>query len=228
MKELVLNSQNLLLRLYGGNGLIKRINYKLKIHKYYINKLFNDNTYLVDGLIKKMYSLSGIKEDLRQVGLMGLYQAALKFDRSKGVKFTTFATYYILGEIKKELRENKLIKLNTDVYKISKLIKEGSNIRDLQNMGFSKDNIYLGLTYDDTYLIKIEENKLDYLNNNSKREPFFNKIKDILPKDLYKIIKYKYLFNFSQSKISEILKCSQAKISRMENLAINILKKNLY
>ncbi len=188
MKELVLNSQNLLLRLYGGNGLIKKINYKLKIHKYYINKLFNDNTYLVDGLIKKMYSLSGIKEDLRQVGLMGLYQAALKFDRSKGVKFTTFATYYILGEIKKELRENKLIKLNTDVYKISKLIKEGSNIKDLQNMGFSKDNIYLGLTYDDTYLIKIEENKLDYLNNNSKREPFFNKIKDILPKDLYKII----------------------------------------
>ena len=131
----MLNSQNLLLRLYGGNGLIKRINYKLKIHKYYINKLFNDNTYLVDGLIKKMYSLSGIKEDLRQVGLMGLYQAALKFDRSKGVKFTTFATYYILGEIKKELRENKLIKLNTDVYKISKLIKEGSNIKDLQNMG---------------------------------------------------------------------------------------------
>ena len=30
--------------------------------------------------------------------------------KNKNVKFTTYAVYYILGEIKRELKENRLIK----------------------------------------------------------------------------------------------------------------------
>lgn len=43
--------------------------------------------------------------DLVQVGFMGMLKAAGRYDLTKNVKFTTFATYYILGAIKDELRK---------------------------------------------------------------------------------------------------------------------------
>lgn len=44
-------------------------------------------------------------EDLRQVGMVGLINAVDRFDPERGVKFTTYATPTILGEIKRHFRD---------------------------------------------------------------------------------------------------------------------------
>lgn len=50
---------------------------------------------------------SGIEqyEDLVQVGYIGLLNALTKFDREAGVRFNTYATYLVAGEIKHYLRD---------------------------------------------------------------------------------------------------------------------------
>src|SRR5688500_9672603 len=45
-------------------------------------------------------------ENLGSAGVLGLVEAATKFDPSRGVKFETFATYRIRGAVYDELRRN--------------------------------------------------------------------------------------------------------------------------
>ena len=68
-------------------------------------------------------------EDLIQVGSIGLIKAIEFFDPDKNVKFRTYATYFIRGEIKHYLRDKaSMIKapreLQELVFKISNAIKE--------------------------------------------------------------------------------------------------------
>jgi len=50
-------------------------------------------------------------EDLFQVGCIGMIKAYEKYDPSIGTKFSSFAYFYIMGEMKQYLRENKNIKI---------------------------------------------------------------------------------------------------------------------
>ena len=49
---------------------------------------------------------------------MGLINASLKFDPNIGVKFSTYAYTYVLGEVTKYMRENRDIKVSRDVIKL--------------------------------------------------------------------------------------------------------------
>lgn len=48
-------------------------------------------------------------ENLEAAGVLGLVEAASKFDPARGVKFETFATYRIRGAVYDELRRNSLL-----------------------------------------------------------------------------------------------------------------------
>ena len=103
MKEQLLESQNQLLN---------------------SDELFMSHIFIVDGIIKKLYYNNYLKDDLRQVGLIGLFKASNKYNYSFGVKFSTYATYFILGEIKRELRNNKNIRLGQKTIKIISLLNK--------------------------------------------------------------------------------------------------------
>ena len=59
------------------------------------------------------------KEDLYQVGVIGLINAYNSYDPSYGTKFSTYAYSFILGEMKKYVRENKGIKVNRELAYLS-------------------------------------------------------------------------------------------------------------
>ena len=88
------------------------------------NELFNSHVNLVYKIAHRMnYGYLDV-EDLIQVGLMALYEASLKYDPSYNTKFSTYASIYIIGSIKKELRKNKPISLNKEIIRLIKQIKK--------------------------------------------------------------------------------------------------------
>ena len=85
--------------------------------------LFYDNVNLVFRIVNRLNYNFHDKDDLIQAGLMGLNQASIHFDPTKNASFPTYATYYIIGEIKKEIRNNRPIKLSKDIYRTLKKLK---------------------------------------------------------------------------------------------------------
>lgn len=192
-----------------------------------VNDLFYNNISLVKCLVNKLNYEFYDKEDLYQVGLMGLHNATINYDKRKNVKFSTYAIYYILGEIKKELRENKLIRYSKKIYKIKKMIIDGKNIEEIVN----EENVSKGFVLDvyckSFEITKIEETEYDYIKDESKKLNIFMIAKECLDELLYKIIVYKYINRLSQSEIGEMIGCNQSKVCRLEKKALKILKEKI-
>ena len=66
---------------------------------------------LVESIGRRFTGSGEPLEDLAQEGFIGLITAADLYDASKGVKFSTYATHFIIGQIKHALRDRgKIIK----------------------------------------------------------------------------------------------------------------------
>lgn len=71
-------------------------------------KLIKENLYLVDILVGRMVTQVPSfmnRDDMKSAGLMGLLDAANKFDPSKNILFKTFAEHRIRGSILDEMRK---------------------------------------------------------------------------------------------------------------------------
>lgn len=65
-------------------------------------------------------------EDLFQVGWIGLNNAYNNYDASYGTKFSTYAYPYIVGEMRKFMRENQGIKISREITKLNLKIEKAS------------------------------------------------------------------------------------------------------
>ncbi|MBP3856544.1 MAG: sigma-70 family RNA polymerase sigma factor [Ruminiclostridium sp.] len=71
--------------------------------------IYNKNKRLVKKIASQYFGAYGNsleREDLEQVGYMGLFIAAEKFNADKGVKFISYAAYWIKREIMREIAEH--------------------------------------------------------------------------------------------------------------------------
>lgn len=98
------------------------------------------------------------KEDLYQVGMIGLIDAYKHFDESVGVKFSSYAYYYILGEVTKFVRENRSVKVSKDFIKINSSIEK---CRDMmrQRLGREPTDTEISL------FLEIDEDKISEVRN---------------------------------------------------------------
>ncbi len=85
--------------------------------------VINDNQNLVYGIANQFRNYHQ-KEDLYQVGKMGLIKAYQNFDDTKGAKFTTYAFPYVLGEMRKLIREDKSYKVSREITKLNLKIEK--------------------------------------------------------------------------------------------------------
>lgn len=79
------------------------------------NLLFETNLGLVYMVLERFKNTSYEYEDLYQVGSIGLLKAIDKFDFSFNVRFSTYAVPMIIGEIKKFLRDDGIVKVQRGV-----------------------------------------------------------------------------------------------------------------
>lgn len=66
---------------------------------------FKDNIKLVHYCMKKVSYLALYQEDIRQEGMLALWRASQSFDESRGFAFSTYAVPYILGNMRRFVRE---------------------------------------------------------------------------------------------------------------------------
>ena len=77
--------------------------------------LTTQNLGLVHHIVKRFLGRGYEAEDLFQIGVIGLLKAIDKFDLTVGVKFSTYAVPMIIGEIKRFLRDNGMVKVSRNL-----------------------------------------------------------------------------------------------------------------
>ena len=70
-----------------------------------VNRLVESNLRFVIQVAKQYQGMGVLLEDLIAFGNIGLFEAAERFDPNKGVKFITFAVWYIRAELQKALND---------------------------------------------------------------------------------------------------------------------------
>ena len=187
-------------------------------------------------------------DDLYQVGMIGLINAKKKYKENKNTKFSTYAYYYILGEVTKYIRENRLIKISPEIIKLSKKIEKEKSVM-IQKLGREPSilelSLYLGIN--EEKIKEVEESKkiiksLDYSeeeisnlydyvkvydkNINENVLDLKNELKK-LSKEEQSIIVDRYFEEMSQRETSENLGISQPQVSRKEEKILKKLKTRL-
>ena len=89
--------------------------------------LLVDNEKLVYSIINKFRGYFDM-DDLYQVGMIGLIKASKNFNKSEGVKFSTYAYTYVFGEVNKYIRENNNLKIGKDAIRLKKSKEKAKDI----------------------------------------------------------------------------------------------------
>lgn len=213
-------------------------------------KLVRGNLRLVLSILQKYQNKCDNLDDLFQIGVVGLIKAVDNFDLSFGVKFSTYAVFMIEGEIKRYIRDNNQIRTSRTIkelsYKIINYKEEylknnctyPTNDQICEHFGITPYDLNIALSsltepssiFDPVYndgndtillLDQLEDKSVEDINDLIALKEALNKIKD---RERQVIIK-RYLSGLSQSEIAEQLNISQAQVSRIENSAINSIKK---
>lgn len=177
------------------------------------------------------------KEDLYQVGWMGLIKASKNYNESFGIKFSTYAYKYIKGEMSKLVREDKLIKINRELTKLNlkiekarilltqKLMRVPSNIelsdyleipvKDIEDAIKSKEPIqsleYVISSDEKDVMLEdvIQDKKIDMLDLVNIKEAITK-----LNNQEKQILNYALVNKLTQTEIANILGMTQVQVSR--------------
>lgn len=84
-----------------------------------MQKLIDRNKGLIWSIVKRFQDRGYELEDLYQVAVMGFIKCIKRFDASFEVQLTTYAVPYILGEIKRYLRDDGPVKISRSIKELA-------------------------------------------------------------------------------------------------------------
>ena len=179
------------------------------------------------------------RDDLYQVGMLGLIDAYKHFNKNYDTKFSTFAYYYIVGEVNKYIRESSSLKVSRDLIELKKKILKVKELM-LQKLGREPSNLEISLylevdeeLVDEALIATDEVTSIDEVYNIGDYDKVSADILDLkneidkLPEKEKKIILARYYNDMTQSEVSKILGISQVQVSRNETKILQKLKTNL-
>ncbi len=203
------------------------------------------------GLVKSIavrFKDRGVEmEDIIQIGTIGMIKAVRNFDFSFGTKFSTYAVPLIMGEIKKFLRDDGLIKVSRETKRRAVLLlkeKERLFSETLTEPTIKAVADAVGITPEEAAEALESANETISLSDTVGETPVENLVGEdntpeiierlalrqaveSLDEDERNLIYYRYYKGYSQSKTALIFGVTQVKISRTEKKIIEKLKKAL-
>lgn len=188
-------------------------------------------------------------DDLFQTGCIGLTKAAKKFDFERGVKFSTYATPVILGELKGMFREGcfslkvsrKLKELSNKVkserekflkiYEREPTLCELSNILNtekeqiLEALDATKQPISLNAPInDDNNVLEIP---VEFDDEKLSAKISIRQIIDTLENKDKNLIYLRFFKGITQSEVAKSLGMTQVQVSRREKTLLKLLREKL-
>ncbi len=191
------------------------------------------------------------KEDLFQVGCIGLINAYKKYDESFNTKFSTYAYPFILGEISNYVKKDKGIKISRELNRINSMIERTSILltqKYMREPSISEIASYLEIDESlvvDAMISRYPTISMDSVINDDGREiTLLDTIPDInnldmntlvaLKDELLKLspfeqqlINERYVKNLTQSEVAYNMGISQVQVSRKEQKVLSKLKSSL-
>ena len=133
-------------------NLKKKISKAQSGDKEALNEIVKDNYGLVYSIAKRFENRGYEMDDIYQIGAMGMVKAIKKFDFSYDVMFSTFVVTYIIGEIRRFLRDDGPIKVSRSLKYLAAKIKEEKNKNEnitidelAAKLNESKENIIMAI-----------------------------------------------------------------------------------
>lgn len=210
-------------------------------------ELLEQNEYIVYSIINK-YTSYFDKDDLYQVAMIGLINALKNYKEDKNTKFSSYAYFYIKGEVTKYIRESNILKISKDLIKLNTSIEKAKDYLT-QKIGRipSREELSLFLEIDIKDIEEAENIKalVTSLDNQTEEETemynFYGYEEKSYKEELLdlkneleklsefdrKIIEKRYKEGLTQSEISKELGINQVKISRCEKEILIKLRKRL-
>lgn len=219
----------------------------MTLQKYKLEDIIKQNNKLIYSICNK-YSNYMDKEDLYQVGVIGLINAYNNYDFSKNVKFSTYAFPYIVGEVSRYIRENKVLKISRDLVRLGRKINEYINkhlevrgykptIKEIsKTLGVKEEKIISALDScnivksldeelnDDGKIITLLDITEDKAQINKDTKMDLLNAFNFLDEDEKELIINRYYNDFTQSEIANMLGVNQVYVSRMEKKALTKMK----
>lgn len=219
-----------------------------------MTRLVENNKGLVWNIVKRFNGRGYEVEDLYQIGSMGFIKAIKRFDTSFEVQVSTYAVPYILGEIKRFIRDDGMVKVSRGTkelaIKILELQKEhfnktGEEITIMQmekELNIPKEEITYALDslrpvasiYEETYTSGDDNRSiLDKLS--TQKDEASNVVDKVAIKQLIEkldtrekqIILLRFYKDKTQSEVAKVLGITQVQVSRLEKKILNSMKLKL-
>lgn len=207
------------------------------------DQLVLENMGLVWSIVRRFQGRGHEMEDLFQIGSIGLMKAIDKFDLSYDVRFSTYAVPMIMGEIKRFLRDDGMIKVSRSLKEMGMkartvsealtytLGREPTVEEIAREIGASKEEVAAsmeaGAEVESLYktVQKQDENGLCLMDKiedeNQDQERLLNhmvleELIQQLGEKEQEIILRRYYDNQTQTEIAKALNISQVQVSRLE------------
>ncbi len=215
------------------------------------NKIVEENIGLVRSVVKRFVNRGYETEDLFQIGCIGLIKAIKKFDLSFNVKFSTYAVPMIMGEIKRFIRDDGIIKVSRSLKELAikamnlqetmrKTCDREPTIKELaQKLDVSAEELATaleaGIKPESIYASPQDDGKegkalIDRLESGIDHEGeivnkmLIRQLLDGLGERERKIIILRYFKQKTQSQIADMLGISQVQVSRIEKKVIATMR----
>lgn len=221
-----------------------------------MTKLLEDNNGLIWSIVRRFSGRGYEIEDLYQIGSIGFIKAIQRFDTNFEVRLSTYAVPYILGEIKRFIRDDGPIKVSRSIkelnVKIVELQKEYFNKhgRDItldeisRELKISKEEITMALDstrpVDSIENAKYTDSKTDKTvsileqistgkdeqTEITNRLAIKNLINELDDKEK-EIIMLRYYKQKTQMQVSKIMGITQVQVSRIERKILDNMRRKL-
>ena len=200
--------------------------------------------------IAQRFSERGEMSDLVECGNIGLVKAMQSFDPERGCAFSTYAVPLIMGEMRRFLRDDGIIKVSREEKRLSAILNRERERRQTVGEDTSIEAIAaaVGVSPQDAasaIFATVPPRSLDeraYEDDDSEslgatvsdgeEESAFDRLAlrsaiENLPDLWRRIIVLRYFHDMSQDRVARILGLTQVKVSREEKKIMATLKKEL-
>ncbi|HHX17229.1 MAG TPA: RNA polymerase sporulation sigma factor SigF [Clostridium sp.] len=217
--------------------------------------LVEKNIGLVWSIVRRFQNRGYESDDIFQIGCIGLIKAINKFDDSFNVKFSTYAVPMIIGEIKRFIRDDGMIKVSRSLKELAnktRITKEimakefgrEPSINEIsKRLDIPKEEIVMALeasyTPESLYsavgegenssmllIDRIDNERSDNEVDLVDKIDLRNVLETLKPREK-QIIILRYYKEKTQSQIAKMLGISQVQVSRIEKKILEDIRKKM-